>query len=754
MSMAASRIKVRQKSAHPCPIRGILVAVVLACAFVGAQTIAGVQDTSTASTGDTAIAASPRQPDPVQPAVARPRDTLQELDRLVVTATRTAHRASEIPASVTIIDRDEIAAAPARNVDDLLQSKVGVLPRRTVGMGEGVPSDINIRGVPSAMAASRVLVLVDGIPTNVSGTSLLLINEIPLVAIERVEIIRGPFSSLYGANAFGGVINIIMREGDGRPKTELSGGGGSFGYGYLEGWSGGGSRASYSVATGSRTIGNYYASDSGLVRNGTVTALRPVSNNGFRDLRFFGKGRFQLTPAITTRLHVRYYGSDLGFGKTKRDTLTPGDSAPGNVDVLGSKFLVGPEATWTPSSAFQVKLWGFYRYVRGEFHGEDIDYYDTASSPAVPRYVESYWTSRPIDGQVQAQATVRAGSHNTVTAGIELLRNKITFGATRDRASNEPLLTSHDTSVAILNGGISVQDELRLWERRLFVVPGLRLDYHSQFGAALSPRLASSLKLFPATTIRLSVGRGFRAPALSELYMPPFRVSPDARLVSNPRLKPEYIWAVDGGVEQGLGNVVVVRVNGFYNLMEELINPMIVSSFIYGDKDVSFRNISRAWSAGAEAEAEARILRALWLTASYTYMETRDESYNVPLDYAPRHKVGAGVRWGVTRGRWAMSGTFSARYVADRQYLEWQAPPVDWHLVIDPRNPESPYSRSLPPLIRLDNYAVADAACKVTFHDRVWAGGDVLNVTDAMYQESGSTRAPGRTMSASVGVRF
>ena len=90
-------------------------------------------------------------------------------------------------------------------------------------MGEGIPSDIILRGIPGALAAARTLILVDGIPTNVAGTPFLILNEIPLDAIQRVEIIKGPFSSLYGANALGGVINIITIKGNGKPTYSFNG---------------------------------------------------------------------------------------------------------------------------------------------------------------------------------------------------------------------------------------------------------------------------------------------------------------------------------------------------------------------------------------------------------------------------------------------------------------------------------------------------------------------------------------------------
>jgi outer membrane cobalamin receptor len=138
-------------------------------------------------------------------------DTNGRFDKVVVTGTRTPRSIKENPANITVITREQIASSASTNVSDLLLYEPGIIVRRPTGMGEGGTGDINIRGVPGATAATRTLVLVDGIPTNAAGTPFLIINEVPMEAIERVEIVRGPYSNLYGPNAFGGVINIITR---------------------------------------------------------------------------------------------------------------------------------------------------------------------------------------------------------------------------------------------------------------------------------------------------------------------------------------------------------------------------------------------------------------------------------------------------------------------------------------------------------------------------------------------------------------
>jgi len=236
------------------------------------------------------------------------------LEEIVVTATRTERSLAEVPASVSVITEDEIQTAPAQNIDEILRTESGVDVKRVVGMGSGIPSMLSIRGVPGA---NRTLVLVDGMPANASGTGFISFNEVPLDSIERVEVVRGPFSSLYGANAFGGVINIITREGEGKPGAQIHGGLGSEGL-----WEAGAQssgemgRFSYSVLGDVRSIDNYLARDHDIdrsYRSGTwTTTTKEVVNHDYEDLRFVGKFNFRIGDESSLTLHTRYFDSELG----------------------------------------------------------------------------------------------------------------------------------------------------------------------------------------------------------------------------------------------------------------------------------------------------------------------------------------------------------------------------------------------------------------------------------------------------------
>jgi|GEM_PF-743625 len=691
-------------------------------------------------------------------------DTIATLDKMVITATRTRRRVSETPASVSVVSKQEIESSPARNIDDLVMTKTSVNIRRVVGIGEGIPSDINMRGIPGAMAASRTLILVDGIPTNASGTPFLILNEIPMDAVERIEIVRGPYSSLYGANALGGVINVITRTGDGLPS----------GLGFIETgypftlaheygrenrphgsdvfggsadatlWnagaqsSGGNERFNYLASGGFRRIGNYLLADSALVRSPNGMYRKSTDNHNYRDVRFFGKIGMHPVERLRIGFNARYFNSDLGFGKTKY--VIP-DSA--DIDIRGKKVLAGPEARISLADFADLRVAGYYRRVEGEYWNEER----LSSTVVVP----SYWKSMSNDWQVESQLFLRLGRYHTVTVGGDYLRNAIDFGATVDARTGDSLPGRAAAGGVITNAAGYIQDEILLADRKVQVVPGVRYDSHSEFNGALSPKLAAGWKIIDMLRIRGSAGRAFRAPTHSEMFMPDIPIS-GFILQSNKNLKPEYVWAFDAGADVWPAAGLRTTIAGFYNLMDGLIVPAVDPQTMA----VTQKNTTRAWSRGIECEAEWQALSWLTATGGYTFQQTRDESatdmrklfgksdYLVPLDYMPDHAFDIGLGFTKRLGIVGVQASVSESYVGGRSYLEWtqvQMGPdnIRFDLVDGSyRFYISPDMISLPAYWRTDLSAVVD----IGRYFRVSL--TIQNLFDAQFEESGGTYAPGR----------
>ncbi len=725
------------------------------------------------------------------------KDSIVSLDKIVVTATRTRRLMSQTPASVSVISEDEIDASPAKNIDDMLQYETGVQVKRVVGMGEGIPSDIIMRGIPGALSATRTLILVDGIPTNASGTPYLILNEVPMGAIQSVELVRGPYSSLYGANAFGGVVNIRTREGYGNPtltasietaypfsvlhmyavnersmRTSLRKGGADT-YWNISGTSSGGSdRINYMVSGGYRNIGNYLLRDYAITKHDHDTTHKKNENYDYRDVRFFGKCGVALNEHLSAELHARYFKSNLGFGRTKK-------IKPDSVDIItrGQKVVIGPVFKYTPLENLDFTLRTFYRTLIGGFWNEELD-------SVKDIYVPGYWRSQSHDWQAELLSIFSLGKAGIITAGFEYLGNYIDFGKKVNAETDSVIPGSGSAQEAIANIALYLQDEIALFDK-LNIVPGFRWDYHSDFGSALSPKLGVSWQAIDWMRIRTSAGRAFRAPTLSELYMPTLVIDPDFVLVPNPDLQPEYLWAVESACEITPIPSMKTQIGLFYNNMHDLVVTQVDTNNlleIIQDPDAQYgithMNAVEAWAWGVECEFEWQAVPWLNIAANYVFQKTRNgfagderkyfqldknytaDSFKVPLDYIPEHSFGLRLFIKKNINNFLLESTVSELYVGKRRYLEWS------EIDLDPDNPKEndvkiiPGSNSSveihldPPLITLDPYALTNLSIKGTYKNRVFLALNIQNLFDETFEEQGGTLGTGRFASVILGCKF
>ncbi len=692
----------------------------------------------------------------------------QSLDRMVVSATRTRRLMSETPASVTVISRQEIETSPAKDINDLIANKTGVQVRRFVGMGEGVPSDIIMRGIPGALAATRTLILVDGIPTNASGTPFLILNEIPVEIIDNIEIVRGPYSSLYGANAFGGVINVVTKKGDSRP-----GAGGTFETSYpfsvAASWadehpireatrlgaqqalwngtltsSGGGEHWHYLVSGGYRRIGNYLLTDSALVKTSDTSYHIPANNYDYGDLRLFGKAGYRLGSRLSVDLHARYFKSDLGFGYTRYSPDTV------DINIGGEKFIIGPQLQYRLNDRVDLKAGGYIRRVVGSYVNE-MD-----KKPVS-------WESKANDWQIDLQGIARLLDQHVVTAGMEFLSNRIAFGDIINKLDSSVI--EDGKTARITNAGAYLQDEWAIGSR-LRVVPGIRVDYHTVFGYAVSPKLGISTTASDMVHLRASLGRAFRAPNHTELYMPPLPLNDNIRIRSNPELTPEYIWAADCGVDVLPFENLKLQCGVFYNHMRDLIGQGVKLE----DLSVTHENISRAWSTGIELEAQYRITKKITVRGSYVFQQSRNESASenarlfkrqlgdlsgiretdIQLDYIPAHKGSFGGVVSHVFGPVLLSFSLDELFVGSRSYLNFNEVSLDPGEVmyLDGK------IRINPPLTELPMYARTDINLRGDIGNHFFLTVGMQNCFDARYEESFGTYAPGRLATLKAGVDF
>ena len=700
---------------------------------------------------------------------------LQFEERVVVTATRTERAVTEVAASVTILDAETIEASAARNLQDLLRRTPAVDLAETSGMAARANSSLVMRGVPGT---KRALLLVDGLPANDLGLgTLAALSLVPLESVERAEVVRGPFSSLYGANAFAGAVNVITRPGEGPPDAGFFASGGSAGY-YQLGASARGESgpAAWAVTADRRRIDNVYNRDTrtvpGVADDGSLQPRTvPLRNVGYEDVRMTGRLDLAVSEAWDLTLLPRISSYETGLDLSsrlpaaveehKRDTAVnlggilrhdgagalsarirtsyrysnqslfqenftlaptrqtvvvdpPGPAVRESVtrgvfpfaaltgqDTGFHNVLVEPQLAWTPNLAHTVVFGASYTGERGAFGDSVIA--DRSN----------------LLGSDEALARVAAGIQAGMAAGgapnpaVTLVRDPAigdVFPLSQGRRERFDVLSAY------------VQDEW-LPAGRLRLVPGLRYDRHSEFGSVASPKVALLYALTPATRVRASAGRAFRAPSLFELFGNVVFHGPIPGL-PNPDLKPEHITSFDGGIQHEVGRALRTEMNVFHNDMTDLIQLVISPRRDHFD----WVNVAEARSTGLELVANGQAASWLGYYVNYAYTDSEDRAAGAPLALVPRHKVNTGVQWNAALGSWRLTGSVDQRWVGERTQSSQGVP------------------------VLLDGYARTDLAIHLHPNDGLRVGVHVLNVLDADYQETAASPTLGRFVSMSLTV--
>lgn len=439
-------------------------------------------------------------------ASASPQPAVSRLDQLLVTATRTEQPLENTLSLATVINRDEIDAAGPATVAELLQRKAGVEIRATGTAGQ--PSGVFMRGANS----SHTLVLIDGMRVGSSTAGATAFEHIPLELIERIEVVKGPLSGLYGSDAIGGVVQIFTRAAN-RPRLTASVGAGSesataanVGFSATEG------KTSLTFDAGYRDV---------KARSATTPAAGTFTFNGDRD-------PYRNTHALLKLQHTLWQGETISLNVWQskgRADFDAGDS-PGarNTQTLSGAQLIS-------ENKFAVN-WKS-RLVIGRTRDESV----IASS-----FPGNFKTKQ---GQASwfNEFKTWAGSMN---AGIEWRSEKL------DSSTAYTAKTRETTSI--------FAGYLERIDRGQFEF-NVRRDEEDQFGRRNTGSVAYGYTLGGGASTYLRGGRAFRAPSFNDLYYPGF---------SNPLLKPETSDQAEAGL-RWRGEAQRVQVAYFENRIDNLI---------------------------------------------------------------------------------------------------------------------------------------------------------------------------------------
>lgn len=561
-----------------------------------------------------ALAVPAQEPQAPQP--ARPPD-------VVITASRLEEPARDVASSVTVVPEADLRRGQHRMVIDALREvpALDVLQSGT----RGGQTSVFLRGA----ASEHTLVLIDGIEANdpIAVGRSYDFAHLSVDNVDRIEVLRGPQSVLYGSDALGGVVNVITRRGRGEPRVSFMAEGGTFStYRGSVSLAGGTDRVHYSIgASRSQTAGFSAASE----KRGND------EEDGYRNESLSTRLGFVAADGVEVDVFVRSMS-----GRTEIDD--------GGGAGLDDKDHVFESTQWLFRAAPRLRLldgaWNQTLAVSlMSMSWED----DDSPEPAVPgSYTFSSFDSRTVDLDWQHDFTILEA--NTLTVGAEFEED------TGESASDFGGFIVLFPREQAWTRGAYVQDRLHLWER-LTLTAGARLDTHDEFGTHATYRGTGAYFIRESSTkLRGTAGTGFKAPSLFHLFSS----------FGDPTLEPEESLGWDAGIDQDLfAGAVTASLTYFRNEFEELLD--------FDGGLNRFVNRGRAETSGIEAALRVWPVQDLELRASYTLTDTEGKSDEEELVRRPKHKGGLRALWAATE---AIHVNASVLYVGERDDFDFSLP--------------------------------------------------------------------------------
>lgn len=524
------------------------------------------------------------------------RKTSFNVGQVIVTASKHKNEIKNLPVSASIITSERINEKNFVTLDQALRYEPGVVVTE---------DQISIRGSSgySLGAGTRVLTAIDGIPLYTGDSGEIIWQLIPPSEIDRVEVVKGAASSMYGTTAMGGVVNIISKDITSKPLTYIKTFAGAYDKPMYNEWKWSNNLQSYFGATisHSRTIGKF----------GVTGLFSYFQDDGYRkndwEKRYSGylKAAYNFSQSTSLTFIGSGYSRDKGtftYWKGLNDALLPPDNEIGQI---------------TPSD----------RVVLGLLFNHMFN--DKVSLLIKPSLYSSYWydasesanSSRSELYRTEAQVNWTLAEGSLLISGIEGQYNTVTSSIFGDRNSN----------------GIGIYSQ---WEyhfsKALMFTLGARYDYAKldtlNSTGNISPKIGFNYKVNKATILRASAGKGFRAPTLAEAFTS--TTTSGITVKPNPALEPETSYSFEIGGNQAFTSVFFLDLalfdNEYHNFIEPVIDPT--------DGNIVFENITRARVRGAELSGTLSLFNKKFsLKAGYTFLNSEDIDTGKELKYRPKH---------------------------------------------------------------------------------------------------------------------
>lgn len=533
------------------------------------------------------------------------KETVIETPALVVTAAKKAQSFQDVPNSVSLVTAKEIERKNFTYLNEVLEYTPGV---------NVVKGDVNIRGSSgfSLGAGSRVLLLVDGIPMMPGDSGDIKWDIIPLSQIDRVEVIKGAGSALYGSYALGGVINIISKEPLSIPTTEIKFSAGFYDKPYYPEW-----RWTERLLHFNQTDITHsrkWKKIGILISGGRRESTGYQQNGNYKNWNLLGRTDIKFNTQSHLILQSNWATSKYGeifMWRNQNDVYEMPITSIGDW-TNSSKFSFNAVYYQLINHKFTYKIRTSYFYNFWKHHYHDNDDFSEAQKLGLE-----------IQGDYLLNKT------HSLTFGLEGIYD----------ITNSAMFGDHNGSTW---AGF-VQDEIHLGEL-ISTILGFRYDYHdvdvgikdNQF----NPKFGLTIKPSLLTTIRASVGRGFRSPTMAEMFTQ--TTTSGFKVIPNPNLKAEKAWSYEIGINQILSEHLLIDIAAFHNDYWNFIEP---------DRDkqntVKFNNVSRARIRGLEIMTQSSWWKKRITTSfSYTLLDPKDVLTDKTLAYRPKHLLTCSINLG------------------------------------------------------------------------------------------------------------
>lgn len=599
-------------------------------------------------------------------------DTKNEPSVITVTGTRRKGYLKDSTVTTEVISRKQIDEMGARDLSDTLGNVPGIEVRPAAPGERG--ETVRLQG----LSGQNVLILVDGQRTTGRFSGSVDLTRFKAEDIERIEIVKGASSALYGSDAMAGVINIITKEAKGPVSVDfrtLGGGGSPLYYGptnefrnygsmgirkenlstiFTVGWHKGGGYDLTVDATPGPTSGRYsslsptyntFPSNIGLLNSYYIGTrfpsyqppLESTTGSAFNDMNVSNKTvyRFAENLILTTGVFYRYLDQSAVDSALPRTTYDRRNKT--------SDFMISSNLDWELSKKWNFNLNAnhsnfFDTFITDQRRADDLDTKQTTNNSV---------------SELRKRIDYKFSENHITSVGVETLYDRLSSARIApDCKRNFPNFCIDDfnpdlTKKQTVNGNADryrnaffVQDEWRISDApRIQIVPGIRYDVDSIYGGQWLPKLAVRYDITDQFRIRAANGLGYRAPSFQDLYFNFVNPGVGYRVAGNPNLRPEFSRSYNLGAEWDLTKRIWISSNLFYNQIDNLIgfrtNPGIDTS---GLLVFQTANYAKAKTQGIESSINIKLNEVVGIGGGFTYTDTKDELTNLPLEGRGPHR--------------------------------------------------------------------------------------------------------------------